>query len=260
MATASATLPSSPPSHRQSHSVPPPPSPTSNQPSLTYHNSLLPRSIPTPALLDSALGGAHYSGASGVEAVNERRRSMRRHSRSPNGAPPNSPGLRRQSVLPAVPNPFHLAALDDLKDMYEGLATKEMLQKRWRKDAEYEDPFTKCKGLHEIAPQWYTMPRMYNNLAVTGRRVLSSMEHPSRLIMWQKHEYTVRVTGSKKVVESILVIDFDEEGKIMRMVDQRRGADPPTRWGAQQLRRLNGRVTPWVPWLSSHPKSRPNHH
>lgn len=62
------------------------------------------------------------------------------------------------------------------------------------------------------------------------------------------------------MVESILVIDFDEDGKIMRMVDQRRGLDPPTKWGAQQLRRLNGRVVPWVPWLGSHPKSRPNSH
>ena len=63
-----------------------------------------------------------------------------------------------------------------------------------------------------------------------------------------------------QVVESILVIDFDDDGKIARMVDQRRGLDPPTKWGAQQLRRLNGRVTPWVPWLGSHPKSRPNSH
>jgi hypothetical protein len=61
--------------------------------------------------------------------------------------------------------------------MYEGFATKEMLQKRWSKDAEYEvsgspwdqsptltssgrsldgymqDPYTRCKGLNEIAPQ-----------------------------------------------------------------------------------------------------------
>jgi len=90
----------------------------SKQPSLTYHTSLLPRSIPTPGLLDSALGGAHYSSAMGIESVNERRRSMRRHSQSSNdGATPNSPGLRRQSVLPAVPNPLHLAVLDDLKDV-----------------------------------------------------------------------------------------------------------------------------------------------
>ena len=43
---------------------------------------------------------------------------MRRHSQSPNdGVTPNSPGLRRQSVLPAIPNPLHLAVLDELKDV-----------------------------------------------------------------------------------------------------------------------------------------------
>ena len=154
--------------------------------------------------------------------------------------------------------------------MYEGFATKEMLQKRWRKDAEYEvgyfkpissvgstprpisldclpdgclqDPYTRCKGLNEIAPQvnghcppvgaplltrivvvftgkrlvdliiglcarcsWLSspvlpfQPRMYTKLAVTGRRVLSSTEHPNRLILWQKYEHTIRVAGTKKV-------------------------------------------------------------
>jgi len=243
----------SPPSSPTSH----PTSPT-NLPTHTYHISILPRSIPTPALLDSAVGGAHYSG---VESVNERRRSVR--SSNTHALNANEIGVslgRRRSTIVAEPNPFHLTVVDDLKDMYEGVATKEMLQKRWRKDAEYEDPYTRCKGLNEIASQWYALPRMYTKLAVTGRRVLTSTEHPNRLIMWQKHEYTIRVAGSKKVVESILVIDFDEEGKIARMIDQRRGLDPPTRWGAQQLRRLNGRVTPWVPWLGSHPKARSNHH
>jgi len=225
-------------------------------PTHTYHSSLLPRSIPTVALLDSVVGGAHYSG---VESVNERRRSIRNsHAQTlhDGGVSLN----RRSSILPSEPNRFHLTVLDDIKDMYEGFATKEMLQKRWRKDAEYEDPYTRCKGLSEIAPQWYALRRMYTKLTVTGRRVLASTEHPNRLILWQKHEYTIRVAGSKKVVESILVIDFDDDGKIMRMVDQRRGLDPPTKWGAQQLRRLNGRVVPWVPWLGSHPKSRPNSH
>jgi hypothetical protein len=150
--------------------------------------------------------------------------------------------------------------MEDLKAMYEGHSTKEMVQNRWGKDATYEDPYTRCKGLSEIAPQWYALPRMYTKLAITGRRVLASTENPNRLIMWQKHEYTVRVTGSKKVVESILVIDFDGDGKIVRMVDQRQGEDPPTRWGVQHLRRLNGRMVPWVPWLGNSPKPKSKHH
>ena len=40
---------------------------------------------------------------------------------------------------------------------------------------------------------------MYTKLAVTGRRALASTEHPNRLIMWQKHEYVIRVAGAKKV-------------------------------------------------------------
>ncbi|SRR6266851_6288595 len=109
-----ATLPSSP----TGGSVPQPPSPTMHlHPTLTYHTSILPRSIPTPALLDSAVSGAHYSG---VESVTERRRSVRAHSMSRDGGAgalsPSSP-QRRQSALPAIPNPLHLAVVDDLKDV-----------------------------------------------------------------------------------------------------------------------------------------------
>jgi hypothetical protein len=93
----------------------PPSSPTSPSPHLpthTYHTSLLPRSIPTPALIDSAVGGAHYSG---VESVNERRRSVRGHAHTLNDGA--SLSRRRSSVLPSEPNPFQLSILNDIKDV-----------------------------------------------------------------------------------------------------------------------------------------------
>jgi hypothetical protein len=83
-------------------------------PSLTYHTSLLPRSIPTPGLLDSAVSGAHYSG---VESVNERRRLSIRRSESLTSGGANHGATRRQSALPAIPNPYHLAIIDDIKDV-----------------------------------------------------------------------------------------------------------------------------------------------
>ena len=92
------------------------PSSPTNLPTQTYHISILPRSIPTPALLDSAVGGAHYSG---VESVNERRRSIR--SSNPHhqlNADEIGTGLgRRRSTIVAEPNAFHLTVLDDLKDV-----------------------------------------------------------------------------------------------------------------------------------------------
>jgi len=106
---ATSPMPSSP------SSAPQPPSPTmTTYPSLTYHTSLLPRSIPTPGLLDSAVSGAHYSG---VDSVNERRRLSIRRSQSLNCGGANYGATRRQSALPAIPNPYHLAIVDDIKDV-----------------------------------------------------------------------------------------------------------------------------------------------
>lgn len=63
-----------------------------------------------PALLDSVAGGAHYSG---VESVNERRRSLNRgHSHNAHGL-----GPRRQSNLPGPASASHLAAMDDLREV-----------------------------------------------------------------------------------------------------------------------------------------------
>ena len=178
---------SSPPSSPISH----PTSPT-NLPTQTYHASILPRSIPTVALLDSAVGGAHYSG---VESVNERRRSVRGHSH-PLNANENGAALgRRRSSVAAEPNKFHLTVLDDLKDVCDShwrnnlcffflmvvRCTRVSRQKKCYRsdggrmrntrcvvlsdhsitlissgcslDGYMQDPYTRCKGLNEIAPQ-----------------------------------------------------------------------------------------------------------
>lgn len=111
MSTEAATLTPSSPSSTL-HPLPQPPSPTLNLPTQTYHSSLLPRSIPTPALLDSVAGGAHYSG---VESLHLRRRSYRGQQSQVQRGEPNSP--RRQSIVPAGPNLLHLAIMDDLKDV-----------------------------------------------------------------------------------------------------------------------------------------------
>src|SRR5258708_3114872 len=83
-----------------------------NLPTHTYHTSLLPRSIPTSALLATVPAGAHYSG---VESVNERRRSLNR-GHSHNAGALASP-RRRQSQLPGAATASHLASMDDLKEV-----------------------------------------------------------------------------------------------------------------------------------------------
>ena len=105
-----------------------------------------------------------------------------------------------------------------------------------------------------------------------ARRVLQSTESPNRLIFWQKQEYAARVTRVRKVsaaaarradrgltrrqvVESIVIVDLDEQNRIVRLVDQCEGRELPTRWGADALRRLNAMLVPWVPWLGHIPRN-----
>lgn len=43
--------------------------------------------------------------------------------------------------------------LEDLQDLYECRPTRTIMERRWRRDAVFEDPLAKCQGWNEIAPQ-----------------------------------------------------------------------------------------------------------
>lgn len=59
------------------------------------------------------------------------------------------------SSIPAgeVDVELYKEVLEDLKDMYECRPTRAIMERRWRRDAVFEDPLAKCQGWHEIAPQ-----------------------------------------------------------------------------------------------------------
>jgi len=48
-----------------------------------------------------------------------------------------------------------------------------------------------------------------------------------------------------QTIQSIIVVDLDEEEKIIRLMDQWDGKDLPTRFGAHFLRVLNAKLVPW---------------
>ena len=106
-----------------SHS-PPPPSPTQ-----TFHPSILPLALPTPALVDSVAGAAHYSGAS-VEPESSTWSGVRRRSTS------SSQHIHHGSHTELAAG--HQDVLDDLNDLYRCRPSVEMLRRRWRPDAVYE--------------------------------------------------------------------------------------------------------------------------
>ncbi|ETW85544.1 hypothetical protein HETIRDRAFT_246944, partial [Heterobasidion irregulare TC 32-1] len=201
-------------------------------PSQTHHHTHFLHAVPTPALLQSVAGAAHYSGVDPVKerSIATRRMNSLEHDRG-------RAGPKRHSSA-ADEGADHRAVVDDLKELYECRPTTEILERRWRRDASFE--VCRTNSPMRLAR---TQTRIMSSSTTLGRRVLASTDSPNRVIFWQKQEYVVRITGSKK---SIVVVDLDEAEKIIRVVDQWHGKDLPTRWGAHFFRRLNAKVVPWV--------------
>ncbi|KDR73464.1 hypothetical protein GALMADRAFT_72147 [Galerina marginata CBS 339.88] len=220
---------------RDSYSSPRPPR-SPSPPSQIFHPSILPHSVPTPALVESVAGGAHYAGAKvDSDAVLKHRRSS---------------GTRSHTAL----KHDHQRILDDLTELYCCRPTLEIFERSWSKDAEFEDPLSKCKGYHEYSAQWFAMPKLFSKSEQMSKRVMSSTDNPNQLIYHQTQEYTTRFLKRKKVIESIIIVDLDENEKIIRMIDKWDGKDLPVHYGASFLRSLSAKVAPWlfhVPKVSS---------
>lgn len=92
---------------------------TSPLPTQTYHSSILPSSIPMPALVESAAGGAHYAGikVDGGSSMKHRRSSSHHHTELSHD---------------------HRRVLDDLTELYCCRPTMEIFERSWNQDAEFE--------------------------------------------------------------------------------------------------------------------------
>ncbi|KIY51102.1 hypothetical protein FISHEDRAFT_37718 [Fistulina hepatica ATCC 64428] len=195
----------------------------------------VPLPVPTTALIESAAGGAHHWGR-GAHSGFHRKRNSESH---------------------VEVNGDHNRVLGDLKQLYNARPSMDIIQRLFDIDAVFEDPITKCKGLAEIAAQWYALPKFVSESENISIRVMSSTPGPNRLVYEQKQAYTNRFTGNKKVsqprlltlpqvVTSIIVVDMDEEDRIIRMVEQWDGQELPTRYGAALLRRAVAKLGPWL--------------
>ncbi|KAF5386818.1 hypothetical protein D9615_001812 [Tricholomella constricta] len=197
-------------------------------PSLTYHPTIIP--IPTPALVESVAGAAHYSG---IKLDHETSLKHRR-------------GSHDTGDIHTQLKPGHKRVLEDLKELYGCRPTLEIFERSWNKDAEFEDPLSKCKGYNQYAAQWFALPKLFAESKTISTRVMSSTHTPNRLVYTQSQLYTTHFLKHQKMINSIIVVDMDDDEKIIRMVDQWDGKDLPSWFGAHFLRVLNAKITPWL--------------
>ncbi|KAI5899978.1 uncharacterized protein SCHCODRAFT_02606647 [Schizophyllum commune H4-8] len=216
-------------SHSHAHSLSPearrPRSPSPGKPCSTFHPSLLP--VPTPSLVSSAASGARYTGG---KVHSSHRRSI----------------SHDHSEVHTELHADHERVLHDLKELYSGRPSPEIFERSWHPLAIFEDPYSKCKGITEIAAQWYAMTKFLSNAEIISARVMSSTRHPNRLVFAQTVAYTYRYVGTTKTVSSIVIVDLDDKDRVIRLVDQWDGEAPPTHYGAELLRRGFGKLGPWL--------------
>ncbi|KAH6918942.1 hypothetical protein BKA70DRAFT_1248725 [Coprinopsis sp. MPI-PUGE-AT-0042] len=142
--------------------------------------------------------------------------------------------------------PDHQRVLDDLRELYCCRPTKEIIDRLFRKDVEFEDPLAKCHGIGELAAQWYTMTKMFSKSETLSFRLMASTASPNQVVFWQQQAYTFRLLNKTKTIESVVTADLDEDGKITRLTDQWNGGELPTFFGSTLLRTVNAKIVPWL--------------
>jgi len=209
--------------HSLSRSV----SPSRRRPSFTIN-------IPTAEGLRSLAGSAHYSGALSPHSDHTHQPQIKRRR-------PKAVDLEDPEVLSALK-----LVLEDLEELFGGRPTAEIMKRRWSKDAVYESPHCLCKGYKQCAAQWFAIPKFVSRTVGTAPRILSATFAPNRIIYAQTHLYDFRFIRRKVKIDSIIVVDLDEEFKIVRLVDQWNGDQLPQWWGSSSLRKLQALVTSWI--------------
>lgn len=92
----------------------------SNEPSQTHHHSILPTIVPTPALVESVAGGAHYSGSNVEQPL--------KHRNSSHDRPSSHTDLKAD----------HERVLTDIRSLYELHPNPELFTRSWHPDAVFE--------------------------------------------------------------------------------------------------------------------------
>ncbi|KAF8673629.1 hypothetical protein RHS04_07610 [Rhizoctonia solani] len=120
--------------------------------------------------------------------------------------------------------------VEDVLNLFSSKPSQDILHRTWRQDAIFEDPLSKCFGYKEFAPQWYGLEKLFPTSRTLSYKVISSTNDPRRITYEQQQEYTVRFIGTKKLMNSTVVIDLDENDQIVKLEDKWNGNDQPTRF------------------------------
>ncbi|KZV96117.1 hypothetical protein EXIGLDRAFT_609700, partial [Exidia glandulosa HHB12029] len=128
--------------------------------------------------------------------------------------------------------------------LFSSRPTMDIFKRSFNPNGDFEDPLSKCHGYGQFGAQWWAMPKAFPVSKNLGHRVVASTDNHIEYV--QAQEYTFRWVGNKKVMYSLVMIDLDGDGKIVKVEDRWNAQEHPTRWGTHFLRRMNAMTLPWL--------------
>jgi len=122
-------------------------------------------------------------------------------------------------------------------NLYSGSASEEDMQ-IYAPSAIYDDPWSYCDTRYKIAGQWYGIPVIMKTSKTLATEVMES--EPDKIIFKLRQEYTPKVLGISKPVNSLVTLTLDEDGKVKYHKDMWNEKDYSHEGLGKIMKTLNG--------------------
>ncbi len=140
-----------------------------------------------------------------------------------------------------------------ISQLFQGKPNEAFLKTGWASDAVFEDPITLTKGYDQFAPQWYGLAKVFSTSDTLAYKVTKFDPNlgethcppppravgcaadpsspaatatapplpPARAVEFElRQKYVVKATGIPKTMESLVHIELNEAGQVVRFEDR----------------------------------------
>ncbi|ORY55685.1 uncharacterized protein BCR38DRAFT_452132 [Pseudomassariella vexata] len=124
-------------------------------------------------------------------------------------------------------------------DLFSGNPTLKHLS-LWHRDAIFADNITSAAGYDKFAAQWYGLPAVFSPIHIQSHKVTSA---GNPIVMDLSNKYVVKGLKTEKIMDSVVKIHIDGDGKIEKVEDKWNG-NLPEGGVAEAFRKLNAVTVP----------------
>ncbi|KAI9690698.1 MAG: hypothetical protein M1820_009902 [Bogoriella megaspora] len=124
-----------------------------------------------------------------------------------------------------------------ITNLYSGSASEEDM-KVYSEKAIYDDPWSYCDTRYKIAGQWYGIPKIFHPSRTLATQIIH--DEPTSIIFKLRQEYSPRALPFSKVVNSLVTLTLDEQGKVRYHKDMWNEKDYSHEGLGKVMKTLNG--------------------